>query len=165
MENPDRGGTNGLCIDGLGEQPGAAMSLDIKIVQHDDYLEAVVSGTYDMQAAAARFPLVMAACRLAGVPRALIDFRELAGMPAATEQVLYVFDIQDQYQSHLDAGELPLRIAYLGTPRQVSVNDPSLQIVRQHNLPFDLFADFDAAMAWLGVALPGGGSILPTGGG
>ena len=67
------------------------MSLNIKIIQHDFFLEVVVTGTYDMQDAINRFPSVLSICRLTGLSKVLIDFRNLSGIPEATEKIIYTF--------------------------------------------------------------------------
>jgi len=53
------------------------MALDVKIIQHDAFLEVVVTGTYNMRDAIDRFPYVLSTCRLTGLSKVLIDFRKL----------------------------------------------------------------------------------------
>ena len=127
------------------------MALDVKIVQHDEYLEVLVSGAYGMQDAIDRFPHVLSACRLTGASKVLIDFRELTGIPAATEKVLYAFGVRDHYEKYISTGGQPLRVAYVGKAPLVSTYEPGLQVAQDGKLPFDLFVDISEAYEWLGV--------------
>ncbi len=127
------------------------MALDVKIIQHDAFLEVVVTGTYDMQDAINRFPHVLSTCRLTGLSKALIDFRDLAGIPAATEKIIYAFGIQDHYDEHISTGGQDLMVAYVGSAPHVSTWEPGLQIAQDSNMPFDLFTNIKKAYEWLSV--------------
>jgi hypothetical protein len=125
------------------------MTLDVNITQKADHLQVDVSGTYDMREAIDRFPLVIAACRLTGLDKALIDFRQLEGETAAIQKVIYAIEVIEYYQKHLDSGGQPLRIAWLAP--LVSSYEPGLDLARQEQLPFTLTSDLDEALSWLGV--------------
>jgi hypothetical protein len=127
------------------------VTLDIEITQKVDHLQVDVSGTYDMREAIDRFPLVIAACRLTGLDKALIDFRQLEGETAAIQKLIYAIEVTEYYQKHLDSGGQPLRIAYLGQAPLVSTYEPGLDLARQEQLPFTLTTDLDEALSWLGV--------------
>lgn len=127
------------------------MALDIKIIQHDAFLEVVVSGDYNMQEAIDRFPHLLSACRLAGSPKVLIDFRNLTGIPAATEKIIYAFGIKDHYDEYISAGGQELMVAYVGSAPHVSTYEPGLQIAKDSKMPFDLFTDIAEAYKWLGI--------------
>jgi hypothetical protein len=130
---------------------GDVMALDVRITQHDAFLEVVVTGTYDMQDAINRFPHVLSACRLTGSSKVLIDFRDLDGIPAATEKIIYAFGVQDHYDEHITTGGQELMIAFVGSAPQVSTYEPGLQVARESNMPFDLFTGIKEAYEWLGI--------------
>ena len=127
------------------------MALNVKIIQHEEFLEVVVTGTYNMQDAAEGFPHVLSTCRQAGLSKILIDFRNLTGTLAATEKVIYTFGIQDHYKNYISTGGQELMIAYVGNAQQVSTYEPEQKIARDNNMPFDLFSDIEEAYEWLGI--------------
>ena len=127
------------------------MALDVKIIQHDAFLEVVVTGTYNMRNAIDRFPYVLSTCRLTGLSKVLIDFRNLTGTPAATEKIIYAFGIQDHYNEYISTGGQELMVAYVGSESHVSTYEPGLKIAKDDNMPFDLFTDIAEAYKWLGI--------------
>jgi len=127
------------------------MAIEVKVNQYGNFMEVIVTGTYDMQDAINRFPEVLSACRLSGISKVIIDFRRMEGVPAATEKALYGFGVQDHYRKHLLIGGQKVRVAYLGKSPFVSTYDPGLQIVRDSNMPFELFTNIEEAREWLGV--------------
>jgi hypothetical protein len=130
---------------------GEVMALDVEIIPHDALLEVIVTGTYDMQDAINRFLHVLSACRISGLSKVLIDFRDLAGIPATTEKVLYAFGIQDHYYKHISTGGQEIMVAYVGRPPLVSTWELGLQIAKDHDIPLDLFTNVEEAYKWLGV--------------
>ena len=122
------------------------MALDIEIIQHDAFLEAVVTGSYNLQDAIDRFPHI-----LSGLSKVLIDFRKLTGIPATTEKIIYAFGIQDHYNSHISTGGQELMVAFVGSAPFVTTYEPELKIAKDSNMPFDLFTDIAEAHKWLGV--------------
>ena len=127
------------------------MALNIKIVHNDDNLEVVVTGSYDMREAINRFPLVLSVVRFTGVSKVLIDFRDLAGIPAATEKILYAFGIQEHYEDYISAGGHAIKVAYVGKEPIVNTFEPGLEVAQDTNMPFNLFTTIDEAYEWLGV--------------
>ena len=127
------------------------MALDVKIIQHDAFLEVVVTGTYDMQEAIDTFPHVLSTCRVTGLSKVLIDFRTLSGIPAATEKIIYAFGIHDHYNNHIPSGGKKVIVAYVGSAPQVSTYEPGLKIAKDTDMPFDLFTNIAEAYTWLGI--------------
>ena len=127
------------------------MALNVEFVQHTEYLEIIVTGTYDMEDAIDKFPRVLAACRNTKIAKALIDFRRLGGIVHATEKVLYAWKIEEHYRNHLSTGGQNLQIAYVGQSPLVSTYEPGVEIVESMGLPFALFEDSRKALEWLGV--------------
>ena len=125
--------------------------MHIKLVQHKDYLEVMVTGQYDHQKALNRFPLVINTCRLLGLNRALVDFTELQGNIAATLKVLYTVKIKEYYDDHIESGGKPLKIAYVGSSDKIGSYEPGSEVARVVHLPTKLTANKDEALIWLGV--------------
>ena len=126
------------------------MSLNVRIEQFPKYLRVIVTGNYDLQEAINRFPSVLSVCLLTGLNKVLIDYRELQGLQAATEQALYTFGIQEQYNDYLIKGGEELRIAYVANTPLTSF-EPGVNIVKNSNYSWALFSDMEAACEWLGI--------------
>lgn len=122
-----------------------------RMIQHDAFIEDVLSGPYCLQASVDEFTKILSACRQSGLSKVLIDCRKIEGTAQATEKALYILGIQDIYGKHLDSGGQKLMIAYVVGGSFASVFEPGLELARKNNLLFDLFADMDTACDWLGV--------------
>ncbi len=127
------------------------MGFDVNLVQHDGYLEVIVTGSYDVQEAIDRFPHILSTCRLTGQCNVLMDGRDLESGPRATEKILYAFGIQGHYESYVASGGPPLKLAYLAAPAVVTHWEPALETAQDGNVPVGLFATKDEACEWLGV--------------
>jgi hypothetical protein len=127
------------------------MGMNVQLVQHNEYLAILVSGTYTTDEAVARFANVLAACELTGLGKVLIDFRQMAGALAATEKIIYGFQISDQYREYSARTNQVIKLAYLGSPPAVSTYEPGLEVAVQSALPVALFTDESKAYEWLGV--------------
>jgi hypothetical protein len=128
--------------------------MNIYLVQKKEYLEVIVTGQYDHQEAVKRFPMVINACQLAGVKKALVDFRKLEGAIAATSKVLYAMQIKEYYSNHIHSGGDPLKIAYVGSPSIIGFYEPGSEVAQREKLPTILTSDKDKALLWLGVNAP-----------
>ena len=78
------------------------MTLSINVIQHSDFFQIVVTGTYNLPEAIDKFPYVLTSCNMTGISKFLIDFRELSGDRAALEKIIYALEVQDRYFKHLD---------------------------------------------------------------
>jgi len=125
--------------------------MEVKIIQHDKYLEVLVWGNYTLEEAVDRFPGVISTCRLSGVPKVLIDYRKLQGDIAAIQKIIYAAEIVDIYNTHLASGGQKLKIAYLGSAPMVSTYEPSLEIAKTLGIPFKLFMNIKDAQEWLQI--------------
>ncbi|MCK5077066.1 MAG: hypothetical protein KAR38_11855 [Calditrichia bacterium] len=125
------------------------MALDINIIQHNDYLEIVVTGSYDMNDTIDKFSHVLDICRHTGLAKVLIDFRELQGQGSGTEKSLYAFGIEDLYLKYLNSGGHELKVAYVSLV--VSSYEPGVEIAKETELPFKLFDKQKDAFEWLNV--------------
>ena len=127
------------------------MALDMKVIQHNKYLEIIISGIFDLNDAVDKFPKLLAACRSTGLQNILIDFRAIEGEPKATEKVLYTLGIQNHYQKYISSGGEPLKLAFVGKAPFVSDYEPGEMVAQNENLPFNLYTNIDEAFKWLNV--------------
>lgn len=127
------------------------MALNIKVIQHSQFIEIIVAGIFNFQESLMEFPNVLATCKTTGLTKVLIDFRQLKGIPAATEKILYTLGIEDHYAEYLSNKGKPLQIAYVGKSPLIGSEEPGLLLARENNLPFNLFTDISKACKWLGV--------------
>ncbi len=127
------------------------MALNIEFVEHTEYLEIIVSGTYDNEDAIDKFPRVLAACRNTKKAKALINFWELEGTSLVTEKVLYAWKVEEHYRNHLSTGGQKLQVAYVGQPRPAGTYEAGIEHAEIKGLPFALFDDSRKAIEWLGV--------------
>jgi hypothetical protein len=127
------------------------MALNVEFVEHTEYLEIIVSGTYDMEDAIDKFPQVLTACRNTKLAKALIDFREMGDTELATEKLLYAWKVEEHYKNHLSTGGQKLQIAYVGPPGPAGTYEAGVEYAESKGLPLALFDDSRKAIEWLGV--------------
>jgi len=127
------------------------MGLVSRIVQHDEFIEDILSGSYCLQESIDEFLKIVTACRQSGLVKVVIDCRKIEGNAEATEKALYILEIEDIYGKHLDSGGCELMIAYVVGGSFASIFEPGLNMARRNHLLFDLFADTEKACEWLGV--------------
>ena len=125
------------------------MAVDVSMTQHSDYLEFVVTGSYDLNDAINKFSYVLEACRHTGLNKVLIDYRELQREDSATLKGLYAYGIENHYMKHLEAGGHEIQIAYVG--QVVMTWEPGMEVAQKRKLPFKLFNNLNEALEWLGV--------------
>lgn len=130
---------------------GDGMALDVKIIQHNAFLEVVITGTYDMQEVIDRFPYILSTCRLTGLLKVLIDIRNATGTPAATEKIIHAFKISDLYNNHISTGGQALFVAYVCNAHSLNTYEPGKKIAEDNDLPFGLFTNLTEAHEWLGI--------------
>lgn len=127
------------------------MSIHIETIQYEDHIRLVMSGVFETQEASLRFTDAFAMSRITDLSKILIDFRSLQGVPAATEKLLCVINIEKQYNEHLKGGGQPLRVAYLGSAPAISSYRPGYDWMKLANLPFNVFTDEHEADLWLDI--------------
>jgi len=127
------------------------MTIDIKIKQHNDFLEIIATGPYDLNEAINQFPHVLDVCRLSGLQKVLIDIRGLERQGSATEKSLYALGVVDHYENYLKLGGNELQIAYVDSI--VTAYEPGAQIGERSKVHFKLFDKVDEALEWLGVKI------------
>jgi len=125
------------------------MAIDVKMIQHSDYLEFVVTGSFDLNDAINKFLYVLEACRHTELDKVLIDYRELQREDSATIKGLYAYGIENHYMKYLESGGHELQFAYVGPI--VMAWEPGMEVAKQSNLPFKLFSSPIDALEWLHV--------------
>ena len=63
------------------------MSLEVEIIKHKEYVEAIVSGEYVLQEAVDKFSIVLSSCKISGLLKVLIDSRKLQGDIHAVQKI------------------------------------------------------------------------------
>ena len=123
------------------------MSMKVETQKQDDYLVFTVSGTYDLNDAIDKFPLVIAACRQTGVFKALIDHRGLMGDIPATLDILYSLQAVEFYQAYLSSGGTPIKFAFVGKdPRPWAAGE---EISRDFGVEVLVTNEYQKAIDWL----------------
>lgn len=123
------------------------MNVDWKVTP--DYLHITVTGAYDFDAAVERFAAVIAACRQTGIPKVLVDYRELQGGRSKINEGIYAAQVAELYKNHMEHGGTPLRFAYLANKAVTLEFMPGLALVRDHGIDAYVTYDFDDAVRWL----------------
>jgi hypothetical protein len=127
------------------------MSLEVEIIQHKEYVEAIVSGEYDMQEAVEKFPIVLSSCQIAGLSKVLIDFRKLHGNIYAVQKIMYTHQVIGQVKDCFESRGKDLQFAFVGKAPQVSTYEPGLEIVEREGIQGIVTDDINEAFEWLGV--------------
>lgn len=128
------------------------MSLTIKINKHDDYLEVIATGPYDLDESINKFSQILDVCRITALQKVLIDHRGLERQGQATEKSLYAFGALNHYENYLRQGGKELQVAYVNSI--ISAYEPGAQIGEMSKVNFKLFDDKNEALVWLKVKLP-----------
>ena len=127
------------------------MSLEVEIIQHKDYVEAIVSGEYDMQEAVDKFALILSTCQITGLSKVLIDFRKLHGKIYAVQKIIYTHQVIDKLKNYFASRDKDLHFAYVGKAPQISTYEPGLEIVERERIQAIVTDDINEAFEWLGV--------------
>jgi hypothetical protein len=130
------------------------MTLEVGIIRHNEYVEAIVSGDYDMKEAVDKFQQVIFVCYTARLSKVLIDFRQLHGDIYAVQKIMYTHQVIDQVKNYLASGGNPLQVAYVGKAPQVSTYEPGIEIADREGIQAIITVDINEAFEWLGVITP-----------
>jgi hypothetical protein len=126
------------------------MAIDVKMIQHNNYLEFVVTGSHDMNEAIDKFAELLDACKQTGIAKVLINYTQLVYNAGGTEKALYAFGAENQYLKYLKSGGHQLQLAYLAP--KIHSYEPGAEIGKKiESLQFELFDNLDKAIAWLDV--------------
>jgi hypothetical protein len=128
------------------------MAMIIDIVQQPSVLDVVVTGDFHMEEAVDRFRQVVDACRLTGIRKVLIDYRQLWGGAVGTEKTFYSFGIDDRCKRHIRSGGKSLLFAFVGP--DAAGPDPGAQFADFTKFPGRLFGSREGAVAWLNENAP-----------
>lgn len=127
------------------------MSLEVQIIQHEDFVEVLVSGEYDLQEAVDKFPLILSTCQITGLRKVLIDFRKLLGKIYAVQKIIYTHQVIDKVKNYFASSGQEIQFAFLGKAPQISTYEPGLKIVEIERMRAIVTDDMNEAFEWLGV--------------
>ena len=125
------------------------MAVSVKKIQHNDYLEFVFIGPFDLNDAIDNFLYILKICKEAGIDKVLIDYRHKEEIESATLKGLYSYSIEDQYKKYLESGGHEIRFAYLAPT--VLPWEPGIEIAERGKWPFKVFNKLNDALEWLNV--------------
>ena len=127
------------------------MSLGVEVIQHKEYVEAIVSGEFDLQDAVDKFQVIIITCKISGLSKVLIDFRELEGDILALQKIICSFQVIEQVKLYFESKSSDIQFAYVGKAPQVSSYKPGLEIAKMEGIQAIVTVDINEAYEWLGV--------------
>lgn len=127
------------------------MSLEVEIIQHKEYVEAIVSGEYNMQDAVDKFQPILITCKYTGLSKVLIDYRKLQGDIFALQKIFCAFQTIELIKLYFASKSKDMKLAYLGKIPQVSTYKPGLRIAEIEDIQAIVTVDINEALEWLGV--------------
>ena len=135
------------CLDTNREDESSLVK--VKVEQKVDYLEFLITGLQQDIQISNPLETILNSCTLAGLNRALVDFRGLTGGDPDDPEVGYVHGVGQQYQVYLTERGLPLRIAVVGKEEMVGTWKQNEKILRGYGLDVLVTGNYDEAIAWL----------------
>ena len=130
-----------------------AMSMAVSIEARSDYLNVLVTGSFEVQPALDLLAEVLDASVHHKLSRILVDYRELQGIPSAMiETYIYSASGATLVQQYVGVvGESP-RMAYLG-PRTERMDGYGERVSAEYGFhDVKVTTDADEALGWLGVS-------------
>lgn len=88
------------------------MAIIIDTKRHKDFLEIIVTGSYDLNQAINKFSQIYLYCNIAGLQKVLIDYRELQKNTGDTEKYLFGAGIADSYNNYLSSGGMSCNLLF-----------------------------------------------------
>jgi len=130
------------------------MSLNISIDPRPDYLNVLVTGAYDLDIALELLGNVLQASIHHKLPKILIDFRELQGIPAyMTEDFIYADSATQLIQKYIDVTGRPPRMAYLAPKTILEDGKYATKVAAAYGYTdAKRTTDMEEALEWLGVS-------------
>ena len=122
--------------------------MDINFIQHTDYIEAVVTGCYDVEEAVDYCPQLLEICRVSGLRKVLIDYRKLPQL-GGTDRSLFAIGLENHYEQYLRSGGHQLLFALVKS--RIAAYEPGVEILEVSSLLFKMFDDIDKALKWLSI--------------
>lgn len=127
------------------------MPLTLAIAPREQYLEARISGEFDVREAAETFPALFSSCKLAGATKLLVDYRDVNGDITAVEKIIYAQRGVECILEWLGGRARELKLAYLGNVTHVSSFEPGADLATEAGLAVLVTSNRERALHWLGV--------------
>ena len=126
------------------------MSLKYRINEHAEYLECVVTGSYqDARNFNRQLSRLISQCRASGHIKILCDLRNMAGYPNATDRILIFEEIVNLNQKATRSGVSPIKVVFLKDEALSERLNLSLDTEKAGKLCVATSSDPDRAAAWL----------------
>lgn len=127
------------------------MTVEVKFIHHREFVQAVGTGNFELEATIQKFAECLKACRDSNATKLLIDIRNLHGFDSATIRVLLGMGNGDAYKSHLNLGGNELSIAMVVDDELSGTYQPTTTMMQEHVGQVASFTDMEKALAWLNV--------------
>jgi hypothetical protein len=129
------------------------MSMSISIEVRSDHLYGFVVGTFGLQISLELLGEVLGASIQHDLPRILIDYRELQGVPPPmTEDYIYAVSGVQLVRKYVDVTGKPPRMAYLAPKTVLEDGGYGAKVAEAYGFyGAKRTTDIDAAFEWLGV--------------
>ena len=130
------------------------MSMNMSIEVRSDYLEVLVTGVFDLQIAIDLLSKVLASSVQHKLPRILIDYRELQGVPPSmTEDYIYAISAAQLIHKYIDVTGNPPRIAYLSPKTILKDGEYVTKVAATYGFSdVKRTTDVYETLEWLGVS-------------
>ncbi len=125
------------------------MSNLVNIESKSDFLLATATGEYCLEDTINHFQEILSACLEFKVYKVLLDFRQTTSELSMADELIYLKRMSQEYQSHLDAGYPPVKIAYLGLTDFIKPHSPSPKMGKEMGLEMILTENESLALEWL----------------
>jgi len=123
--------------------------MKVRVEQRADYLEFIITGLQNDLQTPKPLETVLNSCELAGLSRALVDYRGLTGLVWDDPETGYAQGVGQLYREYLGEGGTPVKIALIGKEDVIEAWKLSEEIVRGYGLELLVTGDYEEAIAWL----------------
>ena len=97
------------------------MAIEVKMIQHNDCLEFVATGEFDLEGAVENFRQALDQCLVYEIYKVMINFYDLGGNILGQEKTFYAYSVDNHYKTYLRRGGTEIKFAYVG-PGLISPN-------------------------------------------
>lgn len=130
------------------------MTLTARFEPRDDYLHAVVSGTFTPEAGIEAANKALAAAVSTGLRRIVVDVTGFEESASAMNKVAWAMGVEQAVALFGEAHGFTPRIGIFGNPPFVEPYTPGIDYLETRSIPVRAFGTEDEALAWVdGVEL------------
>ena len=123
--------------------------MKVRVEQRADYLEFIITGLQNDLQTPKPLETVLNSCELAGLSRALVDYRGLTGLVWDDPETGYAQGVGQLYREYLGEGGTPVKIALIGKEEVIEAWKLNEEIIQDYGLELLVTGDYEEAIAWL----------------